>query len=131
MDPRFWAFVSIAALLTITPGADTALVVRSTLSRGRTAALLTVTGICLGCLVHSIASALGLSIILSQSATAFEAVKWAGAGYLLWLGVQSLRAWWKGGAGGGFEAASLETVRKSWWVSFCEGLFTNLLNPKV
>ncbi|MBI4903796.1 MAG: LysE family translocator [Acidobacteria bacterium] len=131
MDPRFWAFVPIAALLTITPGADTALVVRSTLSRGRMPAVCTVLGICLGCLVHSIASAMGLSIILSRSAAAFETVKFIGAAYLVWIGVQSLRAWWSGAAGASFTPSNGLTVRSSLWVSFSEGLFTNLLNPKV
>lgn len=131
MDPRFWVFVGLAALLTITPGADTALVVRSTLLRGRTAALLTVCGICLGCLVHSIASALGLSLILSRSAAAFETVKFAGALYLAYLGIQSLRAAWRGHGGGIPLPADTEPQPRGHWLSLSEGLFTNLLNPKV
>ncbi len=131
MDPRFWAFLPIAALLTLTPGADTALVARSTLTRGRTAALFTVFGICLGCLAHSIASALGLSLILSRSAAAFDTVKLLGAAYLVWIGAQSLRAWWNGMPGAAFAASEERMVRRSRWVAFCEGLFTNILNPKV
>jgi len=130
MGSQFWVFTGLAAILTITPGADTALVVRSTLSRGRTAALFTVLGICLGCLLHSVASALGLSVIFSRSAAVFEIVKMAGAAYLIWLGVQSLRAAWAGQGRSAFPTG-VEKTSGSLTVSFAEGLFTNLLNPKV
>ncbi|MBS1826278.1 MAG: LysE family translocator [Acidobacteria bacterium] len=131
MEPRFWVFVGLVALLTITPGADTALVVRSTLSRGRAAALLTVAGICAGCLTHSVFSAFGLSMVLSRSAAAFDAVKFAGALYLAWLGVQSLLAAWKGHDTGMVPLAGLPAKPQKPWRSFSEGLLTNLLNPKM
>ncbi|MBL8176671.1 MAG: LysE family translocator [Bryobacterales bacterium] len=130
MEGRLWVFVGLAALMTMTPGADTALVVRSTLSRGRAAALLTVLGICAGCLLHSIASALGLSLVLSQSAAAFDAVKFAGALYLAYLGAQSLWAAWKG-HGGGLLPHDKPLPPQHPWRSFSEGLLTNLLNPKM
>jgi RhtB (resistance to homoserine/threonine) family protein len=131
MDSQFWVFVGLAAILTVTPGADTALVIRSTLSRGRTDALFTVLGICLGCLLHSVASALGLSVIFSKSAAVFETVKIAGAAYLVWLGVQSLRAAWAGQGRSSFLRGAIEESSGGRAVSFTEGLFTNLLNPKV
>ncbi len=127
MDPQILVFAGVAAVLTITPGADTMLVVRNVLARGRRAGLLTTTGICAGCFLHATLSALGVSLILARSAAAFETVKLAGAAYLVWLGVQSLRRAWRGGA----EPAAGIAAPASGARSFLEGLTTNALNPKV
>lgn len=128
IDPQLLVFVGVAALLTVTPGPDTMLVMRNVLARGRRAGLLTTSGISAGIFVHATLSALGVSLILARSALAFEAVKLAGAGYLIVLGAQSLlrlrrpdAATLPDGpapAGGGSR-------------SLVEGLLTNLLNPKV
>src|SRR5438128_4227321 len=91
MDPRFLAGLGVLVLLTISPGADMALIAKVTIARGRRAAFLVSLGICSGLLVHASASALGLSVILATSAEAFTIVKLAGAAYLAYLGVQSLR----------------------------------------
>lgn len=123
-----WLFLSIAALLTITPGADMALVTKNAITRGRAAALLTSVGICLGCLVHSVASALGLSAILSRSAEAFALVKYVGAAYLIYLGAAGLRSAFKPGKP---QETAAPRVRARGLRSFSEGLLTNLLNPKV
>jgi threonine/homoserine/homoserine lactone efflux protein len=132
MDGRYLAFAGIAALLTITPGADMALVAKNVFTRGAKGSFATILGICSGLFVHATASALGLSAILAKSARAFEIVKWAGAVYLFCLGVMALRRAVKGGAPANLNARE-ETVKKSegWWGGYLEGLLTNLLNPKV
>ena len=125
MDPRFLAGLAVLVLLTISPGADMALVAKITLDRGRRAALLASLGICSGLLVHATASALGLSVILATSAEAFTVVKLAGAAYLAYLGVRSLRD--------SFRAAPLEGAapRRRYATPFLQGLLNNVLNPKV
>lgn len=134
MDSRLWAFVIVATLLAVTPGADTLLVVRNVLTRGRTAALATVAGIAGGCVVHAVLSAVGVSLILVRSAEAFAALKLCGAAYLIALGVQSVWRWLRSNdrlsvepaVGPGAASPPSRRLR-----SFAEGLLTNLLNPKV
>ena len=132
MDSRFLAFVGIAALLTIIPGADTALVTKNAIARGRTAAFFTTFGICLGCLCHATASALGLSVVLRESARLYQWVKLAGAGYLVYLGARALWQARRNSPGGAVAIGGASPVGQAGLMrSFSEGLFTNLLNPKV
>jgi RhtB (resistance to homoserine/threonine) family protein len=126
VDPRLYAFIGVAALLTILPGADMALVTRNVLAIGRRRAMLTIAGICAGCVIHATASALGLSAILATSATAFNVVKTLGAGYLIWIGIQSIRE-----AGQPATAVSADSTRRARLGPFLQGFLTNILNPKV
>jgi threonine/homoserine/homoserine lactone efflux protein len=125
IDPSLVAFVGIAALLTILPGVDMALVAKVTLQDGRRAALFTTLGISAGLPVHATASALGLSVILSTSAEAFTVVKIAGALYLTYLGVESLRH-----AGAPARTPALGGAGRG-RAPFVKGFLTNVLNPKV
>jgi len=132
-------FVLIALLLTITPGVDTVLVLRSSIARGTGAGLASATGICSGLLVHALLSSVGLTVILSQSATAYHAVRLAGAAYLLWLGGSILYATLRPGSvtpaapgdvgEGRLPRSSLPRGRCL--AAFLQGLLNNLLNPKV
>lgn len=129
LDPQVIAFTIVAAALTVTPGADTLLVVRNVLRGGRRDGFFTMAGICTGLYVHALLSALGVSIILMHSANAFTAMKVAGAAYLAWLGLQSLRS-----AAGDVDSHPPGIVTKAVVSSarcFREGFLTNVLNPKV
>lgn len=125
IPPGIAAATVVLALLTISPGADMALVAKVTFQHGRSAAFVTTLGICSGLFVHATASALGLSVILATSADAFTAVKLAGAAYLAFLGIRSLRA--------SFVAhepdAPAPPARSA--APFLQGWLSNVLNPKV
>lgn len=116
-----WTFVPIAALMTVTPGPGTAMVVRSALRDGWRSGVLTVAGNSLGVIAWALLSVLGVSALVAASEVAFIALKLAGAAVLIWLGVQSLR-----GAG---ERQPLE--RPGSGRAFRDGLVTSLANPKL
>jgi threonine/homoserine/homoserine lactone efflux protein len=118
-------FLGVVALLTITPGADMAMVARGVLIGGRRDAFATTLGICAGCLVWAVVSASGVAAVLAASQTAYDALRLVGAAYLIWLGVQSLLAARRGADPG----ADLGAVRRP--SPFRQGLLTNLFNPKI
>lgn len=131
MDGTILSFALLALGLTLLPGADTALVTRSTLRGGRTAGWYTTMGIVLGCSIHAVLSSMGLSAILARSAEAFQFVKIIGAVYLVWLGAKTLWQAWKDGRVGPTATASEHRPPVTIRSGFLEGLLTNLLNPKV
>jgi threonine/homoserine/homoserine lactone efflux protein len=123
VDAQFWVGIGLLALLTLSPGASFAVVSAVAVAHGRWPAFLASLGIAAGIVVHSAASALGLSVILAASPEAFTAVKTVGAAYLAYLGIRALlriraprSVAASGSKGGAF---------------FARGLFTNLLNPQV
>jgi threonine/homoserine/homoserine lactone efflux protein len=91
-------------------------------ARGRRAGVLAALGVGLGCGVHIALAALGLSALLATSALAFAVVKWAGAAYLVWIGISMLRQ--RPGEGAAVAAPRGRSV-------FWQGALTNALNPKV
>jgi threonine/homoserine/homoserine lactone efflux protein len=110
------AWTLVALLLTLTPGADTALVLRTAVGSGPSAAVRCTLGICTGTMTWAALSALGVSALVSASHLAYDVLRYGGAAYLLWLGLSSLRAHAATGGRAG---------------SFRDGLVTNLLNPKI
>ncbi len=116
------AFTLAAALLTLTPGLDTALVLRTAAAEGARRAFAAALGICLGCLAWGALVAVGLGMLLQASELAYLALKWIGAAYLLYLGARLILI-----PRGKAEAVQ-PAARANW---FARGLLTNLLNPKV
>ena len=134
-------FLGMVAVLTVTPGPDMLLVLRNGLRCGTRVAWFTGLGCCLGIAGHATAAVLGLSAVLAASAGAYVVVKTVGALYLAYLGVRMLHAAWRPSdadaavgrpadaeaeAGVGSGAAAVMPRE-----AFCQGLFTNLLNPKI
>jgi threonine/homoserine/homoserine lactone efflux protein len=124
VDPRLVAFTGFAALLTILPGSDMALVTRNVLAVGRRRTMATIVGIASGCVIHAAASALGISAVLATSATAFNVMRTVGAAYLIWIGIQSIRT-------AGAPASAPSDRAKGRTSPFLQGFLTNILNPKV
>lgn len=121
------AFAAVAALITITPGLDTMLVLRTTVADGRRTGLLAAAGIATGLLCWGAASAAGLTALLAASRFAFDVLRVAGACYLLWLGGRALwRARRKAGDGGDVPEPEMSGA-----AAYRTGLVTNLLNPKI
>jgi threonine/homoserine/homoserine lactone efflux protein len=121
----YLAFVLVAALLTITPGVDMALVARNVLGGGRAAGIRTSVGICLGLLAWGAVAGLGVAAILASSAAALSVLRWAGAAYLVFLGLQAL---WRSGRAAEPSAPAASRVGSG---AIRQGLLTNLLNPKI
>ena len=127
------AFSAAAGLLTITPGLDTALIIRTTAVEGSRTARFAALGICGGCLVWGLATALGLTALLALSRIAYEVVRIAGASYLIFLGIQMWRrkrdpAHLSGQDANEIGEPTRDRSARRWFV---RGLLTNLLNPKV
>jgi threonine/homoserine/homoserine lactone efflux protein len=122
------SFAVVATVLTLTPGLDTALVLRAALSQGRRAAAATAGGIVAGLFVWGAAAAVGVSALLTASQLAFDVLRYAGAAYLVWFGARLLlRAVRPRPQDALPEAPPARTA----WRAARLGLLTNLLNPKV
>ncbi|MER7754422.1 LysE family translocator [Kitasatospora sp. NPDC097643] len=125
------SFAVVAGMLTIMPGLDTALVLRSAITQGRRRAFATALGILCGVLVWGVAAAVGAAAVLTASRLLYDALRLAGAGYLAWLGIGMLRRTLKErGRPGSGEAANEAAAEATWARSWARGLGTSLLNPK-
>ena len=131
-------FITAGLVLNLTPGPDVMYIVAHAVRGGARAGVAAALGIAAGCLVHVAAAALGVSALLATSATAFALLKWAGAFYLVWVGVQMLRAALRPGATDNIAAGAIpasagaglhaQVPRAAVWR---RGFLTNVLNPKV
>lgn len=125
-------FALVAALLTILPGPDSALVLRSALVQGRRAAIATAAGINTGSLVWGAAAGVGAAALVTASELGFTALKIAGAIYLAYLGIRMLIASVRQNPGApAVDALAVPAPRARVGAAFARGALTNLLNPKV
>ena len=123
---ELWLFVLSGLLLNITPGPDTAYISAAASSSDGAAGAAAALGISTGCLVHVFAAAIGLSALLMASSAAFAILKWAGAAYLLFTGIQMLLS--RSGADAPMRRRRRRDVAG---LVFWQGALTNALNPKV
>jgi len=122
---RLGLFIGAALVLLVIPGPAVLYIFARSVEQGRAAGLVSILGVHVATLVHVLAAALGLSALLASSALAFSLVKYAGAAYLIWLGLRRIF--------GPSETAGSETAlqRHSHMRLFREGFLVNLLNPKT
>ena len=123
---NFEAFLIAGILLNLTPGSDTMYILGRSISQGKKAGLFSALGISSGALIHTIFAALGLSMILTQSATAFNIVKYLGAIYLIYLGIKAITSI----ENRGFELKDDIKLISNRRI-YLSGILTNVLNPKV
>ena len=120
------AFTVAAGLLTLTPGLDTALILRTAAVEGPKRAVLAMVGILAGCFVWGGLVALGLGAVLQASAIAFAILKWAGAAYLVWLGIGLILR-----PRDSFEVTDAPAMKGSDTAWMRRGFLSNMLNPKM
>lgn len=123
----FLAFLATAALFACIPGPAMLYSAAQTVARGRWAGLMTVLGLHLGCYVHVIAAATGLSVLFHAVPLLYMAVKFAGAAYLVWLGISMFRAKAQGAGDAALPAATVKSGRRA----FFESIAVEVLNPKT
>ncbi len=118
-------FLTAAVLLNLSPGPDIAFILGQTVRGGRKSGFAAMLGVWTGAFGHVIMAAAGLSVILATSALAFSIVKWAGAAYLIWLGLKALRS-----TGGSFISQNIKSGLEFITI-YKQGALVGLLNPKV
>lgn len=122
---HFWVFAITALLLNLTPGNDMLFVMARSTSQGSKAGIISSLGIMAGCMVHMLAAVAGLSAVIAKSATVFDIIKYIGAAYLIYLGVQAILD--KNNSLKINSAFPKLSFRNIFW----QGVITNVLNPKV
>lgn len=124
---NYISFIVAGIILNLTPGADTMYILTRSISQGHKAGVYSVLGIATGALMHTLLASFGLSMILTQSATAFAIVKYLGVAYLVYLGVKMIldkKNSFSANRGSNKENVNLRKI-------YLQGVLTNVLNPKV
>jgi threonine/homoserine/homoserine lactone efflux protein len=126
ISTALWSFALVVGLLTLTPGLDTALILRTAALGERRRAWGVVLGIQTGTLVWGTLSSLGVTALLTASQLAYDVVRWAGVVYLVWMGVQMLRP-----KAADEPEPEPDVPTGGVLAGWRRGALTNLLNPKV
>ena len=135
IDSQLITFIGITLLFAISPGADSMLVLKNSISGKRTAGIVTTFGVCCGLLIHALLASLGISIILLRFSEWYEVIKLVGAGYLFFLGIQSIVQAYRNSRS---DQKTMDLKKNNSINSssgklrfFLNGFITNLFNPKV
>ena len=131
MSINFAAFLGVSALVIMSPGQDTALTIRNTLVGGRVGGIATAAGVSTGQLTWTIATSAGLAALLMASEPVFSGLRWAGAAYLVYLGLHALGAALFGPPRSGQTVPSPARRGGSAWGPYRQGVLSNLGNPKM
>ncbi|MBC6460125.1 LysE family translocator [Actinomadura sp. HBU206391] len=131
ISTALWSFALVVGLLTLTPGLDTALILRTAALGRRKRAWGVVLGIQTGTLLWGALTSLGVTALLTASHVAYEVLRWAGAAYLLWMGARMFIDTWRGRSAAGADEAEALTGTDKALAGWRQGMLTNLLNPKV
>lgn len=122
--PDIALFIAAAALLTVAPGPDIIYVLTRGIAQGRRAGIAAALGFATGCIFHTLLAAVGVAALIRSSGLAFDIVRYAGAAYLVWIGIQALRHRSSFAVEGSDESKALATIYK-------QSVLGNMLNPKV
>ena len=122
--PDIGLFLIASALLTIAPGPDIIYVLTRGISQGPRAGVAAALGFASGCIFHTVLAAVGIAAIIRSSDVAFDVVRYAGAAYLIWIGIQALRHRSSFSIDGASDAKALATIYR-------QSVIGNMLNPKV
>jgi threonine/homoserine/homoserine lactone efflux protein len=122
--PDIALFLAASALLTIAPGPDIVYVLTRGIAQGPRAGIAAALGFATGCIFHTVLAAVGIAALIRSSELAFDAVRYAGAAYLIWIGIQALRHRASFSIEGARDARALSTIYR-------QSVIGNVLNPKV
>jgi threonine/homoserine/homoserine lactone efflux protein len=122
--PDIALFIAASTLLALAPGPDIIYVLTRAVSQGRKAGIAAALGFATGCIFHTVLAAVGVAALIRSSELAFDIVRYAGAAYLVWIGIQALRHRSSFSVEGASDARALATIYK-------QSVIGNILNPKV
>ncbi|MEP6751279.1 MAG: LysE family translocator [Candidatus Dormiibacterota bacterium] len=130
-DGRFGAWIAVAVVLIVTPGPDTALIIRNALRAGARSASLSAVGVGLGSAAWAVASVVGVAALLASSDAAFTFFKLGGAAFLVYLGLRTIAGTFGASATRAAQSVLAPPTSMGTRSALLQGVLNNLLNPKA